>query len=62
MTDGDNLLVREATVDITRRGDIVSIVLQGEEYQMEASEAEKIGTELLAIGRHGEDHESVPDW
>jgi len=46
MTGSDDHLVREANVSISRDGDIVSFELQR--------------TELLAIGRHGEDHEAVP--
>lgn len=62
MTGSDDHLIQEATVSISRDGDIVSFELQGTEYEMRSSEAEKIGTELLAIGRHGEDHEAVPEY
>jgi hypothetical protein len=46
MTDSNDHLIQEATVSLSRDGDIVSFELQG--------------TELQGTGRHGEDHEAVP--
>ncbi|WP_424016139.1 hypothetical protein ACOZ4N_00630 (plasmid) [Halorientalis pallida] len=59
MATSDDHLIQEPNVDVTRDGDLVSFELRGTKYEMGSSEDEKIGTKFLAIGRQGEDRESL---